>query len=96
MMKRYILLETNGGRKMLLRDHTEWFRRRGGMVAVENYHRSIINAATTKRCAGSMENIKRLARKEGSSEIEEGCVEIDVLVINGVILKEELNKAKEA
>jgi len=76
----YFLLEMKSGRAMTLVDHTEWFRRRGGIHGIRNYHNSIVNAATTKRCAGSMENIKKLSRKKIG---DTGACEVQVLVLDG-------------
>lgn len=57
-------LEMKSGRIMTAPDHTDWFHRKynSNQVAILAYHDTVIKGACSKRCAGSMDNIKQLAR----------------------------------
>jgi hypothetical protein len=58
-MANKILLTTNGGRVMEMKDHTDYFRKRSD-AELQGYYHSVIRAACGHRCAGRMENIKSI------------------------------------
>lgn len=74
-----IFLETVYGDVKEMRDDTDWFQNKynGNQAAILAYHDTVIKAACVHRCAGSLENIAKLARYNDEGR----CIEI--LVENG-------------
>jgi hypothetical protein len=77
-----MFLETMNGQKMEIRDDTQWFHDKynGNQAAILAYHDTVVKTACSNRNAGSLKNIKKLARYTDDGV----CMEI--LVVDGMRL----------